>query len=266
MLDQSNLVQNMAAAFGQLAPNLLENLKISCKSQMQEEISQSNRQESSELLHQENFLNTSNDTKNCIELVDKKDTGIKPDFKKRSIKKNKKRSKSVPLELKATTKNPRNSHSLYNLNTASSEDSFFNSFSLVDTDKIEMKIEPISKTPTKNALMLGETKNRYSFTSADEVTMETILKHVDEMNKWSCERVGQYLDEIELGQYKQIFLDNGINGHSLPFIREESCMSRLQMKLGHAHTLISSVHRRLGSYVFILEAHHSPSSPLHSSG
>ena len=71
MLDQSNLVQNMAAAFGQLAPNLLENLKISCKSQMQEEISQSNRQESSELLHQENFLNTSNDTKDCIELVDK---------------------------------------------------------------------------------------------------------------------------------------------------------------------------------------------------
>ena len=66
MLDQSNLVQNMAAAFGQLAPNLLENLKISCKSQMQDEFSQSNRQESSELLHQENCLNTSNDI-NCRE-------------------------------------------------------------------------------------------------------------------------------------------------------------------------------------------------------
>ena len=41
MQDQSNLVKNMAAAFGQLAPNLLENIKVNCKSQVEEDVSQS---------------------------------------------------------------------------------------------------------------------------------------------------------------------------------------------------------------------------------
>ena len=40
--------------------------------------------------------------------------------------------------------------------------------------------------------------------SADEITMETILENSNEMIKWSCERVGQYLDEINLGHYKQV--------------------------------------------------------------
>jgi len=262
MLDQSNLVQNMAAAFGQLAPNLLENLKISCKSQMQDEFSQSNRQESSELLHQENCLNTSNDI-NCREnSFRSKEFGKLKDSNEMIIKK---RSNSVPLNRKDTAKKPRVSYSLNNLNTVSDVVTL-NQCNLILSEKSPQSITPVSETSTKVASIMEEMFKGKSIKSADEVTMRTILKHVDEMNKWSCERVGQYLDEIELGQYKEIFLDNGINGHSLPFIREESCMSRLQMKLGHAHTLISSVHRRLGSYVFILEAHHSPSSPLHSSG
>ena len=38
MLDQSKLVKNMAAAFGHLAPNLLENIKINYKSQVEEKV------------------------------------------------------------------------------------------------------------------------------------------------------------------------------------------------------------------------------------
>ena len=38
MLEQSNLVKNMAAAFEHLAPNSLENIKIRCKSQVEEEV------------------------------------------------------------------------------------------------------------------------------------------------------------------------------------------------------------------------------------
>ena len=67
-----------------------------------------------------------------------------------------------------------------------------------------LETEPVSPTSTKNASLLGETKNMTSFMSADKDTMETILKNSDEMSKWSCERVGQYLDEINLGQYKQV--------------------------------------------------------------
>ena len=40
--------------------------------------------------------------------------------------------------------------------------------------------------------------------SADKATIEIVLKNSDEMSKWSCERVSQYLDEINLGQYKQV--------------------------------------------------------------
>ena len=49
-----------------------------------------------------------------------------------------------------------------------------------------------------------------SFMSADKVTMEKILKNSDEMSKWSCHRVGQYLDEINLGQYKQVGLNHSL--------------------------------------------------------
>ena len=39
---------------------------------------------------------------------------------------------------------------------------------------------------------------------ADKETKKTIMKNSDEMSIWSCEKVGQFLDEINLGQYKQV--------------------------------------------------------------
>ena len=50
----------MAAAFRQFAPNLLENVKISCKSQVEEETYQSEELKSFEL-RQKNNLNTLKD-------------------------------------------------------------------------------------------------------------------------------------------------------------------------------------------------------------
>ena len=86
---------------------------------------------------------------------------------------------------------------------SSSEGPSFNSSNLL-TDKTHHKNEPVSHTSTKNASLLGETNNMTSFMSADKVTMEMILKNSDEMSSWSCKTVGQYLDEINLGQYKQV--------------------------------------------------------------
>ena len=85
----------------------------------------------------------------------------------------------------------------------------FKNFNL-QTDKKHHETEPVSHTSTKNASLLGETNNRTSFMSADKDTMETILKNSDEMSRWSCERVGQYLDEIDLGQYKQVGLNHSL--------------------------------------------------------
>ena len=67
MQDQSNLVKNMAAAFGQFAPNLLENVKVNCKSQVEEEVSQSEEPESVEINRQINL----NDNKDHSEIVEK---------------------------------------------------------------------------------------------------------------------------------------------------------------------------------------------------
>ena len=67
MVDQSNLVKNMAAAFGKLAPNLLENIKINCNSQVEEEVSQSEEPESGEINQQINL----NDVKDHAEIVEK---------------------------------------------------------------------------------------------------------------------------------------------------------------------------------------------------
>ena len=67
MVDQTNLVKNMAAAFGQLAPNLLQNSKINCKSQVKDEVSQSEEPESVEINQQIN----SNDVKDHAEIVEK---------------------------------------------------------------------------------------------------------------------------------------------------------------------------------------------------
>ena len=87
--------------------------------------------------------------------------------------------------------------------SSSLEGASFKNFNL-QTDKTQLKTEAVSHTSTKNAPLLGNTNNRTSFMSADKVTMERILKNSDEMSKWSCHRVGQYLDEIDLGQYKQV--------------------------------------------------------------
>ena len=69
---------------------------------------------------------------------------------------------------------------------------------------IQFQTEPESKTSTKSDPLLGHINNRTSFKSADKVTIERIVKNSDEMSEWSCKRVGQYLDEINMGQYKQV--------------------------------------------------------------
>ena len=70
-----------------------------------------------------------------------------------------------------------------------------------------LKTDPETRASLKNPSLVGENNNRSSFMSADKATVETILKNSDEMSKWSCEKVGQYLDEINLGQYKQVSLE-----------------------------------------------------------
>ena len=67
MQDQSNLVKNMAAAFGQLAPNLLENIKVNCKSQVEKEVYQSEELKPFEL----NLKTNSNDVKYHAEIAKK---------------------------------------------------------------------------------------------------------------------------------------------------------------------------------------------------
>ena len=62
----------------------------------------------------------------------------------------------------------------------------------------------MSKTAIEKTPLLSETNNRTSFMYADKDSMEYILKKSDEMSKWSCEKVGQYLDVNNLGQYKQV--------------------------------------------------------------
>ena len=43
-------------------------------------------------------------------------------------------------------------------------------------------------------------------TSHSEAEWLRIETKMEEMSQWSCERVGQHLDEYELGQYKQVSL------------------------------------------------------------
>ena len=85
MQDQSNLVKNMATAFGQLAPNLLENVKINCNSQVEEEVSVSEKRYSDEFNEKNalknlmdtdcckpeiiRFLNNYLEVKNCCKLI-----------------------------------------------------------------------------------------------------------------------------------------------------------------------------------------------------
>ena len=42
-----------------------------------------------------------------------------------------------------------------------------------------------------------------SHSEAEKLRIQNKMK---EMSQWSCERVGQYLEEIQLGQYKQVSL------------------------------------------------------------
>ena len=43
-------------------------------------------------------------------------------------------------------------------------------------------------------------------TSHSETEKLRIKKKMKEMSQWSCERVCEFLDEIQLGQYKQVCL------------------------------------------------------------
>ena len=65
MLDQSNLVNNMTAAFGQIAPNLIEKIKTNYKSQV--EVCQSEERDSEEF----DPKSFSIDVKDHTELVEK---------------------------------------------------------------------------------------------------------------------------------------------------------------------------------------------------
>ena len=40
--------------------------------------------------------------------------------------------------------------------------------------------------------------------SENKETNDEIFKKCEEMSHWSCERVGQFLDEINLGKYKKV--------------------------------------------------------------
>ena len=66
MLDHSTLVKNMAAAFGQLAPNLLENIKINCKFQAEKNVNQS-EDEKYEKINQKNYSKIVNDSAEFLE-------------------------------------------------------------------------------------------------------------------------------------------------------------------------------------------------------
>ena len=65
MLDQSNLVKNMTAAFGKIAPNLIKNIKTSYKSQV--EVCQSEERDFEEF----DPKSFSIDVKDHTELVEK---------------------------------------------------------------------------------------------------------------------------------------------------------------------------------------------------
>ena len=39
-------------------------------------------------------------------------------------------------------------------------------------------------------------------------TNDEILKNCEEMSRWNCKRVSQFLDEIYLGQYKKVSFYN----------------------------------------------------------
>ena len=86
---------------------------------------------------------------------------------------------------------------------SSSEDAFASNYNILINDK-QLKTKPVCNTSANVTSILGEINNRTLFMCADKDTKETILKNSDEMTKWSCNRVTQYLDEIILGQYKQV--------------------------------------------------------------
>ena len=48
------------------------------------------------------------------------------------------------------------------------------------------------------------TFGRESVMSENKKTNDEIFKKCEEMSRWSCERVGQFLDEINLGKYKEV--------------------------------------------------------------
>ena len=85
----------------------------------------------------------------------------------------------------------------------SSEDAYASNYNILLNGK-QLQTEPVSKISTKVTSILGEINSRTLFMCADKDTKETILNNSDEMSKWSCDKVGQYLDEINLGQYKQV--------------------------------------------------------------
>lgn len=99
---------------------------------------------------------------------------------------------------------------------------------------------------------------RTSLSVQDKSLLESISHAAAEMSNWDNNRVCEFLDKIGCGEYKQAFQEHCVNGNSLPFLREERLI-KMGMKLGHAHTLMATVHRLIGSYSMILEAHHRSS-------
>ena len=66
MVDQTNLAKNITAAFKHLTPNLLENIKNTCNSQVGK-VSQSEERDSEEF----DQKNNSKDSNEHAEIVDK---------------------------------------------------------------------------------------------------------------------------------------------------------------------------------------------------
>ena len=63
-------------------------------------------------------------------------------------------------------------------------------------------------------------------------------KHVTE---WTCSDVVEWLEHLSLGQYKETFLENDIEGKHLPELSKDELKELGVKKLGHRMTLDDAI-------------------------
>lgn len=96
-----------------------------------------------------------------------------------------------------------------------------------------------------------------STTESQYLVWKKISDKASNLSKWNIDDVCQYLDSLNLGQYKQAFRLNCINGDSLPLLHEKHLVDVMGMRLGHALQLIACVHRMIGSYFTVIYNNHA---------